>query len=109
MKEQKKNIIRKQTKKFICFGIIGLVILLIFAVYTTSSSKMTRCIFCDIVAGKLPDTKIEVETEEFVIFKDIKPASTYHYLAVTKKHIESLKTMTKEDIPLGEFNQKRSL
>ncbi|XP_037826955.1 histidine triad nucleotide-binding protein 3-like [Lucilia sericata] len=61
---------------------------------------MTRCIFCDIVAGKSPNTKLEVETDEYVIFKDIKPASTYHYLCVTKRHIESLKVMTKEDIPL---------
>ncbi|KAM7357901.1 adenosine 5'-monophosphoramidase HINT3-like [Cochliomyia hominivorax] len=61
---------------------------------------MTNCIFCDIVAGKSPNTTIEEETEEYVIFKDIKPASTNHYLCVTKKHIDSLKVMTKEDMQL---------
>ncbi|XP_065362427.1 adenosine 5'-monophosphoramidase HINT3-like [Calliphora vicina] len=61
---------------------------------------MAGCIFCNIVAGKSPNTKIEVETEEYVIFKDIKPVSTYHYLCVTKRHIRSIEAMTKKDIPL---------
>lgn len=98
-----KNLKRKQVKNFLLFGLIGLVTILLLVAYasTATSRAMTRCVFCDIVAGKMPNTTIEVETEEYVIFKDIKPASTFHYLCVTKKHIESLKVMTKEDIPLG--------
>ncbi|XP_030385975.1 histidine triad nucleotide-binding protein 3-like [Scaptodrosophila lebanonensis] len=53
------------------------------------------CIFCDISSGKVPQTKLEVETDEYVIFKDIKPASTYHYLAVPKQHYESLEVLNK--------------
>ncbi|XP_061390408.1 adenosine 5'-monophosphoramidase HINT3 [Musca vetustissima] len=60
---------------------------------------MAPCIFCQII-NHTKEAVIEVETDEYVIFKDIKPASTHHYLAVPKRHVESLKTMTKDDIPL---------
>ncbi|KAH8405028.1 hypothetical protein KR222_005088 [Zaprionus bogoriensis] len=53
-----------------------------------------NCIFCDISAGKT-DTVLELETEEFVIFKDIRPATRYHYLIVPKQHYESLKVLDK--------------
>ncbi|EDW79028.1 uncharacterized protein Dwil_GK10717 [Drosophila willistoni] len=53
------------------------------------------CLFCNIANGKVPDTKLEVETDEYVIFKDIKPAAKFHYLAVPKLHYESLNTLTK--------------
>ncbi|XP_034482254.1 histidine triad nucleotide-binding protein 3-like [Drosophila innubila] len=52
------------------------------------------CIFCDISSGK-SDTILEVETDEFAIFKDIRPASKHHYLIVTKEHYESLMTLDK--------------
>ncbi|XP_034482181.1 histidine triad nucleotide-binding protein 3-like [Drosophila innubila] len=54
----------------------------------------TNCIFCDISSGK-SDTILEVETDEFVIFKDIRPASKHHYLIVTKDHYDSLKVLGK--------------
>ncbi|XP_023307532.2 adenosine 5'-monophosphoramidase HINT3-like [Lucilia cuprina] len=102
--QQLKSVKIRQTKKFLCLGVIGLALILLLVVYAstaaTNEKDMAPCIFCDIVAGKSPNTKLEVETDEYVIFKDIKPASTYHYLCVTKRHIESLKVMTKEDIPL---------
>lgn len=100
-----KTVKNKLIKKLLCFGFIGSAVILLLVAYASTASKstMARCIFCDIVAGKSSNTTIEAETEEYVIFKDIKPASTYHYLCVTKQHIESLKVMTKEDIPLGEF------
>ncbi|KAH8372008.1 hypothetical protein KR093_009706 [Drosophila rubida] len=58
-----------------------------------------NCIFCNISSGK-SDTTLEFETDEFVIFKDIKPASTYHYLIVTKEHYESLKVLDKSHTKL---------
>ncbi|XP_037933805.1 histidine triad nucleotide-binding protein 3-like [Teleopsis dalmanni] len=63
--------------------------------------EMTEsCIFCDIIAGKKPETNIVKETSEFVIFEDIRPTSKYHFLAVTKRHIESVKVLTKNDIDM---------
>lgn len=62
------------------------------------------CIFCDIIAGKSPNTVIEFENENIVIFKDIKPASDFHYLAVPKKHIEDVRTLTLADKDLGKLS-----
>ncbi|KAM7294303.1 putative histidine triad nucleotide binding protein [Ixodes scapularis] len=38
--------------------------------------------------------------EEYVVFRDIHPASTHHYLVVPKMHIRSVKGLTPADIPL---------
>uniref|UniRef100_T1GFH8 HIT domain-containing protein n=1 Tax=Megaselia scalaris TaxID=36166 RepID=T1GFH8_MEGSC len=60
---------------------------------------MKSCIFCDIAEKKSPDTVIEFENEELVIFKDIRPAAEHHFLAVPKVHFDinnleaSLKTL----------------
>uniref|UniRef100_A0A1B0G2W6 HIT domain-containing protein n=1 Tax=Glossina morsitans morsitans TaxID=37546 RepID=A0A1B0G2W6_GLOMM len=45
-------------------------------------------------------TKFEFETDDYVIFKDIKAASDHHYLAVPKRHSESLVALTKNDIEI---------
>ncbi|EDV46864.1 histidine triad nucleotide-binding protein 3 [Drosophila erecta] len=54
-----------------------------------------NCIFCQISNGQDPKSVLVVETNEFVIFQDIKPASQHHYLAVTKNHYDSLKDLNK--------------
>ncbi|XP_001985516.2 histidine triad nucleotide-binding protein 3 [Drosophila grimshawi] len=51
-----------------------------------------NCLFCDIVSGKTK-TVLEVDTNEFTIFKDIRPAAEHHYLIVTKQHYDSLKVL----------------
>lgn len=61
-----------------------------------------NCIFCKITSGQDANTVLEMENDEFVIFKDIKPASQHHYLAVTKEHHNSLKTLNKSHEDLGE-------
>ncbi|CAD7002848.1 unnamed protein product [Ceratitis capitata] len=88
-------------RRFIFFLVLGVFALfLILRFFVTDSSDMGRCIFCDISSGKQPNTELLFENDEFVIFKDIKPASTYHYLAVPKRHTESLKALTKDDLAL---------
>uniref|UniRef100_A0A1I8MFP1 Adenosine 5'-monophosphoramidase HINT3 n=1 Tax=Musca domestica TaxID=7370 RepID=A0A1I8MFP1_MUSDO len=104
MKETKKNPKTKQLKKYLCCAVFTLAILLPIILYKIALAPppfdpMAPCIFCQI-ASHTKGAEIEVETDEYVIFKDIKPASTHHYLAVPKRHVESLKTMTKDDIPL---------
>ncbi|KAH8357565.1 hypothetical protein KR200_010364 [Drosophila serrata] len=54
---------------------------------------LSSCIFCNISSGQDSGTVLETETDEFVIFKDIRPASQHHYLAVTKQHFPSLKDL----------------
>ncbi|XP_055915042.1 adenosine 5'-monophosphoramidase HINT3-like [Eupeodes corollae] len=67
---------------------------------------MSRCVFCDIVGGRSPDTNIEYENDKIVIFRDIKPAAENHFLAVSKIHYESAKTLRKEHIDLIDLMEK---
>lgn len=46
---------------------------------------MENCIFCQIVAGKLPSYKV-YEDKEFIAFLDINPYVLGHTLVVPKKH-----------------------
>lgn len=60
---------------------------------------MSDCIFCKIVAGKIPATKV-YEDDEMLAFNDIAPARPVHVLLIPKKHITSLATATAEDAPV---------
>jgi len=50
---------------------------------------MDNCIFCRIVKGELPSTKI-YEDDEIVAFNDIQPIAPVHFMLVPRKHIPSL-------------------
>ncbi len=50
------------------------------------------CLFCDIVEGKIPSTKV-YENEKVLAFKDIKPATPVHVLIVPKKHFDDILDM----------------
>lgn len=50
---------------------------------------MEDCIFCKIAKGKT-DTKIEKETKNIVVFKDINPQAAIHLLFVPKKHVRDV-------------------
>lgn len=43
---------------------------------------------------------IEYESETIVIFKDIHPASDWHFLAIPKGHIQNAKSLTIDHVPL---------
>ncbi len=47
------------------------------------------CVFCDIVADKIPAQKV-YEDENYLAFKDINPKAPVHILIIPKKHIEYL-------------------
>lgn len=47
------------------------------------------CIFCKIIKKEIP-TDLVNETDNLVVFKDIKPAAPIHYLVVPKEHIQSI-------------------
>lgn len=59
------------------------------------------CVFCDILEGKFPQTNLEFSNENIVVFKDIKPASDFHYLAVSKKHIADVRNLKLNDTQLS--------
>ena len=57
---------------------------------------MEDCIFCKIIKGEIPSTKV-YEDEEILAFKDINPAAPIHILVIPKKHIKSLVELEKGD------------
>jgi histidine triad (HIT) family protein len=54
---------------------------------------MPDCIFCKIVAGQIPSTKV-YEDEHTLIFKDINPVAPTHLVAIPKEHFETI-----QDVP----------
>lgn len=46
---------------------------------------MEKCIFCEIVAGNIPATKV-YEDEHFIAFLDINPVTKGHTLLIPKEH-----------------------
>ncbi|MCX9154866.1 histidine triad nucleotide-binding protein [Niveibacterium sp. 24ML] len=57
---------------------------------------MSDCLFCRIVRGEIPATKV-YEDELVLAFKDIRPVAPVHLLVIPKRHIESLVTATSDD------------
>ena len=57
------------------------------------------CIFCQIVAGKIP-SDIVYQGEEVIAFRDINPVAPTHLLIIPKKHIPSLTHLSQTDLPL---------
>ena len=56
---------------------------------------MENCIFCKIIKGEIPSTKL-YEDENMIIFKDIEPKAEKHYLCVPKSHFKLLADMNEE-------------
>ena len=57
---------------------------------------MSDCLFCRIVAGKIPAQKV-YEDDDIFAFKDIQPQRPVHILVIPKKHITSLANVAPED------------
>jgi histidine triad (HIT) family protein len=55
------------------------------------------CIFCKIVAGELPATRV-AEDERTVTFMDINPATRGHCLVVPREHTTDLLSIDQEDL-----------
>jgi histidine triad (HIT) family protein len=50
---------------------------------------LDNCIFCKIVAGKIPSEKV-YEDDDLIVFRDINPAAPVHLLMVPREHIPTL-------------------
>lgn len=57
---------------------------------------MSDCIFCKIVAGEIPSSKV-YEDEDILAFHDIRPSAPVHFLIIPKKHIATLADARPED------------
>ncbi|MCJ7743824.1 MAG: histidine triad nucleotide-binding protein [Dehalococcoidales bacterium] len=57
------------------------------------------CIFCQIIAGKVPSDTI-YQDERVMAFRDIHPVAPTHVVIIPKKHIPSLTQLSEADLPL---------
>ena len=57
---------------------------------------MPDCIFCRIIRGEAPASKV-YEDERAFVFEDINPQASTHVLIIPKKHIGGLKEARPED------------
>ena len=60
---------------------------------------MENCIFCKIVAGEIPSTKV-YEDETILAFRDIAPQAPVHVLVIPKAHIQDCNGITAENSAL---------
>ena len=54
------------------------------------------CLFCEIIAGNIPSTKV-YEDDNILAFKDINPVAPVHIIVVPKVHIECANDVTAEN------------
>jgi histidine triad (HIT) family protein len=57
---------------------------------------MSECIFCKIIAGDIPSSKV-YEDDIIFAFNDISPKASTHVLVIPKKHIESFDHLEQDD------------
>ena len=57
---------------------------------------MTDCLFCKIISGMIPSTKV-YEDETVFAFRDIAPQAPTHILVVPKAHMDSCDAVTAEN------------
>jgi diadenosine tetraphosphate (Ap4A) HIT family hydrolase len=56
---------------------------------------MENCIFCKIIAGNIPSSKV-YEDENMIIIRDINPQAKIHLLLIPKQHFANIIEMTDE-------------
>lgn len=57
---------------------------------------MTDCIFCKIIAGEIPSSRL-YQDEEVTAFRDINPVAPTHILIVPNRHIASVNDLSASD------------
>ena len=57
---------------------------------------MSDCLFCKIIAGSIPSTKV-YEDEVVLAFRDIAPQAPTHILVIPKAHLSSVNDITAEN------------
>ncbi len=57
---------------------------------------MENCLFCKIIAGEIPSTKV-YEDDKCLAFRDIAPMAPTHILVIPKNHIGGVDEITAEN------------
>ena len=58
---------------------------------------MDNCIFCKIIAGEIPASKV-YEDDKMLVFKDIEPKAKVHLLAIPKDHFGILEEVDEKRV-----------
>ena len=65
----------------------------------TGRAPDAGCVFCRIVAGEIPSTRV-TEDDAVVAFRDIAPKAPTHILVIPREHIASAADLAEGDGPL---------
>lgn len=57
---------------------------------------MSECLFCKIIAGEIPSSKVH-EDDACLAFHDIDPQAPTHFLVIPKSHIPSVAGVNEEN------------
>ena len=57
---------------------------------------MENCLFCKIIRGEIPSTKV-YEDEQVLAFRDIAPQAPTHILVIPKAHIASVAELNEDN------------
>lgn len=57
---------------------------------------MDNCLFCKIIAGEIPSTKV-FEDDQILAFRDISPKAPTHILVIPKQHVGGVDEITPEN------------
>ncbi len=60
---------------------------------------MNDCLFCKIIKGEIPSSKV-YEDDELIAFHDIDKKAPVHVLILPKKHIESVASTDENDMQI---------
>ena len=60
---------------------------------------MNDCLFCSIIEGRIPSSKV-YEDERVVAFNDIDKKAPVHILIIPRKHVPSIAALAEEDFEL---------
>ena len=66
----------------------------------TDRARDPDCLFCRIVAGEIPSTRV-AEDDVAIAFRDIAPRAPTHVLVVPRAHIASAADLTDDDAALS--------
>ena len=69
---------------------------------------MDDCIFCKIVKGEIPSTKV-YEDDEVLAFNDINPIAPIHILVIPKKHFDSFMEIDDDELMIHINNVIRKI
>ena len=61
---------------------------------------MENCLFCKIIAGAIPSTKV-YEDDSVLAFRDINPQAPTHVLVIPKEHISGVSAVNAENAAIA--------